>query len=333
MIHESIASCVGQTPLVNLSRLFKHSHVEVLAKLELMNPGSVKDRPARLIIERGLQDGTITSATHLLESSSGSFGLALAMMARLHGLRVTIVVDPKIAGVNLRMLQLFGADIDMVDERDENGGYLKTRIRRVHELMGTLPNALFVNQYAHTLNWRAHYEGEGAEILAALDRPIDVLALAVSTSGTIMGISRRLREAFPRLHVVAIDALGSIIFGAPPGSRELPGIGSSRIPEILSPDEIDEVIYVSDLEAAAGCRQLLTTEGIFAGGSSGSVVAGIAKLIPTLPPGARVVTLLPDRGERYMDTVYNDDWVAQLAAAKLRSDTPLISRMITKRAA
>jgi len=315
-VKRSIAECVGQTPLVHLSRLFPQKHVQVIAKLEYMNPGgSMKDRPARYIIEQGLRTGALDSRSHIIESTSGNLGVALAMMSRIYGLTVTCVVDPKIARTNLDILRQMGARIEMVEERDDQGGYLKTRIRKVQELLEKEPHGFWINQYANADNWRAHYEGTGTEIARALDHA-DLLIAGVSTSGSIMGTSRKMREKFPALRVVAVDAVGSILFGGAPGKRELPGIGASRIPEILNRDEIDSCIHVTDKESAQGCRDLLLQEGIFAGGSSGSVVAALRRLIPTLeqPPGRplRIVTLLPDRGDRYLDLVYDDEWVAQL---------------------
>lgn len=314
MIHESVIDCIGKTPLVYLRRLFQECHVDVIAKLELLNPGgSIKDRPARFIIERGLQDGTIQRDTHLIESSSGNFAIALAIVARMYGITFTCVVDPKISPTNLRILEQLHARIEMVHEPDEECGYLKTRIRRVHELLQEIPKSRWINQYANPLNCQTHYDTTAKEILEDLDQPIDCLVVAVSTTGTILGTARGLRKVFPKLRVVAVDAQGSIIFGGPPGPREIPGIGSSRVPELLNVDEIDEVVYVNDWEAAQACRDLISYEGILAGGSSGSVIAGIQKLLPMFPPGYRVLTLLPDRGERYLSTIYNDEWVEQLA--------------------
>jgi len=312
----SVAECVGRTPLVHLSRLFPEKHVQVIAKLEYMNPGgSMKDRPARYIIEQGLRTGAIDSRTHIIESTSGNLGVALAMMARIYGLSVTCVVDPKIASTNLNILRQMGAQIEMVEERDDQGGYLMTRIRRVNELLQRVPHAFWINQYANENNWKAHYEGTGTEITDALDRA-DLLIAGVSTSGSIMGTSRKMREKFPHLKVIAVDAVGSILFGGAPGKRELPGIGASRVPEILNRAEIDSVIHVNDRESAEGCRELLLKEGIFAGGSSGSVMAAIRKLLPSLEAlpdrPLQLVTLLPDRGDRYLDLVYDDEWVAQL---------------------
>ena len=327
MIHDSVASCVGQTPLVYLRRLFPYHKLDVIAKLELLNPGgSVKDRPARFIIEQWLQDEQIDPTTHLIESSSGNLGIALAMVAHLHRIAFTCVVDPAILPSNLKILQRLGATIEMVHQRDEQGGYLASRIGRVQELLKIIPNSRWINQYANPLNWQAHFYGTGGEILAELDRPIDCLVAAVSTSGTILGVARRLRQAFPKLRVIAVDAVGSVIFGAPAGPRVLPGMGASRVPELLCPEEIDEVVYVDDRESVHGCHTLLDHEGIFAGGSSGSVIAGIQKLLPRFPRHYRVLTILPDRGERYLDTIYDDEWVASLpecaaSAAEAAEDT------------
>jgi cysteine synthase A len=313
MIHDSIIDCIGRTPMVRLQRLFPFPDVEVLAKLELLNPGgSVKDRPARYIVEEGLRSGRIHARTPLVESSSGNLGIALAMVARAYGLSFTCVVDPKISTANLRIIRSLGAAIHMVHERDEQGGYLGTRVRQVRAMVSERPGTVWINQYANELNWRSHHAGEGEEILADIDGQIDALVIAVSTTGTIHGIARRLRERHPRMRVVAVDALGSVIFGGPPRRRELPGMGASRVPELCRPDEIDEVILVDDREATCGCRALAAHEGIFAGGSSGAVVAAIRQLLPRLPRPCRIVTLLPDRGERYLDLVYDDDWVHKL---------------------
>ncbi|MBA8824108.1 cysteine synthase A [Saccharopolyspora lacisalsi] len=300
--------------MVRLDRCFPEPHAEVLAKLEMLNPGgSMKDRPARYIVEQGLGDGSLRPGMRLVESTSGNLGIALAMAASLHGLSFTAVVDPKTSPANLRLLELFGADVDMVTEPDDSGGYLHTRVRRARELVTSTSGAVLVNQYANDRNWRSYHDTAGEEILRAVDGPIDYLVAAVSTTGSIQGIARRLRQDSPHLKVVAVDAVGSVIFGAQAGPRQLPGFGASRVPEILDPDEIDEVVHVADAESVAGCRRLLTTEKIFGGGSCGAVVTGLEHLVSRLEQPARIVTLLPDRGERYLDLVYDDEWAAGLA--------------------
>lgn len=309
-VHNSVFDCVGNTPVVSLSRLFPQADVEVIAKLEMMNPGgSMKDRPARYVIEQGLADGSIAPGTHLIESSSGNFGIALATAARLFGLHFTCVVDPKATSANVRILRQLGAEVDVVTEPDDGGGYLQSRIRRAKELQSSRPGSIWINQYANECNWLSYYHGTGAELCAQLGQGPDYFFAAVSTTGSILGCSRRMRERFPAMCVIAVDARGSVIFGGKPGSRDIPGIGSSRVPELLSRDEIDDVVYVDDVEAATACRELLASEGIFGGGSTGSVTAGIAKTLPSLPTPARIVTLFPDRGDRYLDLVYDDDWL------------------------
>ena len=262
MLYTSVTACVGRTPLVELGRQFPPPGPTVIAKLELMNPsGSMKDRSAAYIVERGLADGTITAATHLVESSSGNFGIALATAARVHDLDFTCVLDPKTTPANLRILQHLGARVELVTEPDGHGCYLDARLRRVGELCRQRRNSVWINQYANERNWQAHYHGTAGEILADLDRPLHCLVVPVSTTGTLLGLARRLRTAFPALHVVAVDAAGSVIFGGPPGPRHVPGLGAGRRPELLGQGEpgqgelgqgelgrgeIDEVVSVSD---------------------------------------------------------------------------------------
>lgn len=323
-IHDSLASCVGNTPLVRLDRCFPDSNREVLAKLEMLNPaGSMKDRPARFIIEHGLKNGILRPGMRLVESTSGNLGIALATMTRLYGLHFTAVVDPKTTPTNLRLLTTVGADVEMVTEPDQHGGYLGTRVAKAKQLASEGSDTVWVNQYANELNWRSYYETIGVELIQALEQAhtsVDYLVAPVSTSGSILGLSRRLRERFPHLQVIAVDAVGSVIFGTPAGPREIPGYGASRVPEILEPSEIDRVVHVNDLQAAAGCRRLVATEGILAGGSSGAAIAAIDLVIDELPAGSRVVTLLPDRGERYLDMVFDDDWLAGVGALQNADD-------------
>lgn len=308
-IYDSAVDCIGCTPAVRLKRLFSQRNMDVVAKLEYMNPGgSMKDRPARFIIEQGLRDGVVDARTHLIESTSGNLGIALAMVANVYGLPFTCVIDPKTTETNETILRKMGARVVRVDEPDDSGGYLKTRIRKVKELIYDTPHGFWINQYANELNWKAHYFGAGKEMAESLEAPVDYLVAAVSTSGSIMGCARCLREQYPQMKVVAVDAVGSVIFGADPGPRDIPGIGSSRVPEILNGNEVDEVVYVDDQEAVRGCRDLIRYEGIFAGGSSGAVVAAIQKRFQQAPDFSRIVTLLPDRGDRYLDSVYGSLW-------------------------
>ncbi|WP_060576910.1 2,3-diaminopropionate biosynthesis protein SbnA [Pseudonocardia sp. EC080610-09] len=312
-ILDSVLDHIGRTPLVALSRLFPEHDVEVLAKMELLNPGgSMKDRSAQHIIGNGLADGSIRPGDRLVESSSGNFGVAIAMVARIHGLHFTCVVDPMASAANLAIMESLGADVERVTEPAEVGGYLGARLARVREIVNST-GAVWINQYANDRNWLAHYHGTGAELAEDLVCPPTVLVAPVSTTGSILGCARRLREHAPQMRVVAVDAVGSVIFSgdrpSPPGTRELPGAGAGRVPELHSPEEIDDVVHIDDATAAEACRDLLLEEAIFAGGSTGSVVAAVRRILPSLPRPARVVCLFPDRGDRYLDRVYDDAWL------------------------
>ncbi|NHD16277.1 MULTISPECIES: 2,3-diaminopropionate biosynthesis protein SbnA [unclassified Actinopolyspora] len=321
MTYESVLDTVGSTPLVRLRRCFPRTDVEVLAKLEMLNPcGSMKDRPARYIVERGVREGALRPGMRLVESTSGNLGIALAVAARMHGLSFTAIVDPNTSRTNLRLLKLFGADVDMVTEPDEAGGYLHTRVRRAQDRAEADAGVVWINQYANERNWQAYYDTVGTEILRQVRGPVDYLIGPVSTTGSLQGTARRLRESHPDLRVLAVDAVGSVIFGSAPRQRRIPGFGASRVPEIFAPDEFDEAVHVAEEESAAGCRKLVETEGILAGGSSGAVIHALDQLVERLPAPARVVTLLPDRGERYLDTVYDDAWTEGLRQEASRND-------------
>lgn len=226
MIHDSIAGAVGNTPVVRLERLFRDQPLDVMAKLEYLNPlGSMKDRAARHVIESWLADGTVRPGSRLVESSSGNFGIALAALAPLYGLRLTCVLDPNTSATNLAILDNLGADIDMVWEQDTCGGYLETRLARVRQIVARDPDVVWVNQYANDLCWQAHYEQTATEVLTQIPGGIDVLMAAVSTTATLQGLARRLRAHWPTLRVVAVDAFGSVIFGGRRRPGGFPGTG------------------------------------------------------------------------------------------------------------
>ncbi|WP_231495892.1 2,3-diaminopropionate biosynthesis protein SbnA [Paucisalibacillus sp. EB02] len=298
-----ILDAIGNTPIVQLSNLFPDHRV--MAKLEGMNPGgSMKDRVAYYIIENGIKLGLINEDTHIIESSSGNLGIAIAMVAKIYKLKFTCVVDPKITSTNVKLLKLLGANVVMVTNKDDYGGYLHTRIEKVNELKNTLQNSYWINQYANENNWKAHYYGTATEMVQSEHENIDYFVTTVSTTGSILGCAKKLMEHSPNIKIIAVDAVGSVIFGGKPGDRILPGIGSSRVPELLDVNVIDKLIYVNDEESINGCYELLKQEAIFAGGSSGSAIAAIQKLSAEIPINSTIYTLLPDRGERYMDIVY-----------------------------
>lgn len=306
-----VLAAVGRTPLVRLARLFAPLHFELYAKLEGSNPGgSMKDRPAVEILSRAIAAGSIGSATTVIESSSGNFGIGLAQACAYLGLRFICVMDPHATPQNVRILRAYGAEVEVVSTPDPTGGYLQARIDRVRALQERLADSFWCNQYANPDNPRAHYQTMG-EIAAALDGRVDFLFCATSTCGTLVGCADYVAAHGLGTRIVAVDARGSVIFGDQPARRLIPGHGAARVPEIYRAGVEAAHLHVSDLECIEGCRLLLRREAILAGGSSGAVVQAVGRCRSQIPAGARVALILPDRGERYLDTIYCDEWVAR----------------------
>src|SRR2546427_5569063 len=290
---EFLRNTLRPTPHVPLTM----KGMDLFAKLEYVNPvGSIKDRPAYWILQRAVERGEICEETTVIESSSGNFATALATFTHLLGLRFIPVIDPNISSTYESFLRRICPIVVKVEERDDTGGYLKTRLQKVKELCATIPNAYWTNQYGNPDAMAAHYELTATEICADFDS-LDYVFLGVSTAGTIAGISRRLKEHYPDIRIVAVDAEGSAIFGSAPRKRHIPGIGSSIVPPLLSYAEIDDVVLISERETVQACRELLTTHGLFVGGSSGTAFAAITRYAPKMtgdtPP--TVLFLCADR--------------------------------------
>lgn len=309
-LYENVLSAVGRTPLVALNRLYPQSTARVYGKLEALNPGgSIKDRTAATILQHALRTGKLTPGRTVIESSSGNMAIGLAQACRYMGLHFIAVVDPNANEQAVRILEAYGARIERVAEPDATGGYLNARIRRVEALLETIPGSYWPNQYTNPLNPQAHLETMH-EILEALGT-LDYLFAATSTCGTIMGCAEYVRARGLPTQIVAVDAVGSVLFGTPPARRLIPGHGAGRPSRLLDPALVDHLLHISDAECVAGCRRLLDREAILAGGSSGALVAALGKMLPLLPPDASCALILCDRGERYLDTIYSDAWVEQ----------------------
>ncbi len=309
---EGILSAVGNTPLVRLTKVFKDKPFRLYAKLESLNPGgSTKDRPAKSIIMQARASGEIGPGTVVVESSSGNMGIGLAQVCSYLGLRFICVVDPKITTQNTRLLRAYGAEIDCVTEPDpQTGEYLQARINRVRELRATLEDSFWPNQYANTGNARAHHQTM-REIAEALGGKVDYLFCATSTCGTLRGCAEYKRDHQLSTKIIAVDAIGSVIFGGESQKRLIPGHGAAVRPALFQSNLIDRSVHISDLDCVVGCRRLAQREAILAGGSSGAVLMAVERLKDELPADATCVAIFPDRGERYLDTIYSDTWVAQ----------------------
>ncbi|MDR6554779.1 2,3-diaminopropionate biosynthesis protein SbnA [Paenibacillus qinlingensis] len=305
-----IVQAIGHTPLIRLSRLFKDQPFEVYGKMEWMNPGgSAKDRPALFMLREAIRRGEVTSESVIVESSSGNLAISLAQFCRYLGLRFICVVDPRTTQQHLQIIRSFHGEIDLVSEPDEaTGEFLPARIRRVAELVRQIPHAYWTNQYGSPDNALAHSETTMREIGEQLGE-LDYLFCGVSSCGTIRGCMDYIRNRGWKTQIVAVDAEGSVIFGGEKGPRKFPGLGAGITPGLHRHDVADRVIYVSDKDCVEGCRALVREEAVLAGASSGGVISGIQRMSSLIPPGAVCAAILPDRGERYLNTVYNDKWV------------------------
>lgn len=301
-----ISHIVGDCNFVQLKGLgLDNLHL----KLESCNPaGSIKMKTALGLINSSAERRLIHSDTVLIESSSGNLGVALAMICAERGYRFCCVVDPNTNLHNIKMMEAFGAQVVMVTERDQNDGYLGTRIRYIRETVARDPRYLWLNQYSNPANARVHEQTTARSIHIAFPA-LDYLVVGAGTTGTLMGCVQYFRKHSPRTRIIAVDSVGSITFGQRPAKRLIPGLGSSQTPPIFRDDHLHRMQVVDERAAVATCRWLARSNGVLAGGSTGTVVAGLAGL--KLPRDATVVAISPDAGERYLDTLYNDEWVAQ----------------------
>lgn len=298
---------------MRLERYFFDRGFDVYAKLEGYNPGgSAKDRPAATIIEDALAQGAISADTLIVEASSGNTGIGLAQVCAYHGLRFRCLVDPKTTRQNIGMLRAYGAEIEMVEHPDpETGELLPAKLARVREILATQENSFWIDQYSNPSNANAHYRTTIREIVRDLGEAPDYLFCATATCGTLRGCLDYLRDHDLPTRVVAVDARGSQIFSTEKANRLIPGLGSAIRPGLCPTDAIDDCVHVTDAECVAGCRRLVQSEAILAGGSSGGVLMAIERMADQISDGAVCVGILPDRGGRYLDTIYSDTWVEE----------------------
>lgn len=310
---DGVLGAVGATPLVRLHRYLGPAGPPVWAKLEAANPGgSAKARPALAMVDDALERGLVGPGGTVVESTSGNMGVGLAQACRYRGLHLICVVDTRATAGNVRAMRALGARVVVVTEPDPaTGDLLVARLRTLGRLLDEHPGAHWPDQYANPANPGAHAAGTMREIDLALDGRIDLLLVATSTTGTVAGCLDHLRAAGRSTRVVAVDARGSALFGGTPGPRRLPGLGAGVATALSERAAVDEVVRVDDIDCVVGCRRLADREAILAGASGGGVMVALERLAPELAPGARVALILPDGGAGYLETVFDDDWVAR----------------------
>ncbi|MGY3413063.1 2,3-diaminopropionate biosynthesis protein SbnA [Bradyrhizobium sp. GM5.1] len=284
--------------------------MDVHLKLEGYSLGtSIKTKTALHMIERLELAGRLWAGSRLIESSSGNLGLALSAIAAERGYHFTCVSDPNLSLQTDKLMRAYGAEVVIVNRLDGNGGYLGARIEYIASRLKQDHDLIWLNQYANEDNPGAHERFTGPEIVRQFARP-DYVFVGTGTTGTLTGVSRYLRKVSPATRIVAVDTIGSVTFGGKPGQRHVPGLGTSRRPEIADEAVMDELVYVSEFDTVAMCRRL-AARGLLVGGSTGAVLAAIANFGQRIAPGSCIVALSPDLGDHYVDTIYDDDWVRE----------------------
>ena len=299
---------IGNTPIYKID----DEKNEIYLKYEGTNSfGSSKDRSAIYVLEKLYKEGKINKETTIIESSSGNMGIALAAACKHLGNKFICVIDPHISPINEFIIKNMGAETIKVTEVDSNNSYLKTRLKVVNELLSTISNSYWFNQYGNPLVCEA-YESIGREIIRDV-KDVDYVFVAISSAGTISGVSKVLKEYNPNIKVIAVDVFGSKVFDTETThKRFLSGIGSSIQSENLSRIHNDDVILVDEKDGVKKCYELLRKHLIFAGGSSGCVYEAIEEYVEKHNiRGAKIVGLLNDRGDRYFKTVYSKEWVKE----------------------
>jgi N-(2-amino-2-carboxyethyl)-L-glutamate synthase len=290
-------------------RAFAGSH-DVFLKLEGFNiTGSIKIKTAMGLVEdlerRGLAR---PNETVIVESSSGNLGIALSLVCAVKGYEFICVTDPNANRANVRGMELYGAKVIVVEDRDPAGGYLGSRLRKIDQILQSNPNAVWLNQYANIANKNVHAEQTAHEIAREFGK-VDWVFVGAGTTGTLAGISERLRREFPKIKVVAVEPAGSVTFGGAPGKRNIPGIGTSVRPKLADLANPDKVIAIDEETTVEACLSFVRDHHLLVGGSTGTVLAAVQQLAPEFSPGDTIVAISPDLGEKYLDTIYDPAWV------------------------
>jgi cysteine synthase A len=305
---------------VDLAPTFGHS---LFLKCEGFNfAGSVKLKAANEMVEAAERSGLLTSDSVLVESSSGNLGVALSLIAASKDYDFLCVTDTRCNLSTRRLMESIGSRVHVITEPDPTDGFLGARLSYVSELCASDSRYVWLNQYTNQANWKAHFWTTGPAIARTFPQ-LDVLFVGAGTCGTLMGCARYFRERRPSVRVVAVDAVGSVTFGGPSGRRMIPGLGATIRPPMLDEDYIDDVVRVEEVDTLKACHTM-ARKGFLFGGSTGTVVSGAINWLNMYDAhDLTAVAIAPDLGERYLDTVYNANWVQTLYGEDLVGSSEL----------
>jgi cysteine synthase A len=297
MLHENVLDAVGNVPLLRLRRL---TRANVFVKAELLNPGgSIKDRVAKYLLAEAEREGRLKPGSTIVEPSSGNTGIGMTLVGVQMGYRVIIVMPENMSEERKKIIRALGGELELTPAEESIDG----AVRRAEEMARQNGQVYVPQQFENPKNPEIHYLTTAPEIWDDMEGRLDAFVAGVGSGGTLGGVGRFLKEQDERIRVVAVEPANSAaLLGCEPGLHQIQGIGDGFIPAVLDTSLIDEVITVTDDDAIETTRDLARQEGLLAGTSSGANVWAALKLVESLPPGARVVTVLPDRAERYFST-------------------------------
>jgi N-(2-amino-2-carboxyethyl)-L-glutamate synthase len=279
-------------------------------KIESMNPaGSIKFKAALYMITDLERRGILSAKRNrIIESSSGNLGVALSVICKVRGYQFTCVTDPNATADAVALMRAYGTEVIVVSGQRDECGHLASRLEYIGSCLAADKDLIWPNQYANQMNTLAHYRTTAREIDINFPN-LDFLFIGAGTTGTLTGCAKYFAWHRPHVRVIAVDSVGSVTFGGPPGIRHIPGLGTSRRPELASLDNVTDLVYVPEERTVDMCHQVRDRYGILVGGSTGSVLAGAAEYAVKIDDGAVVVAVSPDLGDKYSSTVYSPDWI------------------------